>query len=290
MQSNIINGTMPKPRITPAFRQLWVLLSKINPKWKSSLMLVKPGTVISWHKTAFKFYWKRKSKGGRPKISKETIALIKRIHKENPTLSPKKIRERLVALSVIDAPAPNTIAKYMRDKRKPPTEKQKQSWQSFLCNQTKGIWAMDFMVAPTINFKILYVLFIISHDRRRIEHFATTQHPSAGWVVQQLRNATSYGKQPKYLMHDNDAMFKNAQVKRFLYNSNIKSKNTTPHSPWQNGICERLVGIVRRELLDHVIPINQRNLENLLNEYVYYYNHVRTHQTLDGETPEISNP
>jgi transposase InsO family protein len=242
----IISRKTTKPRVNNLFRKLWVFLSQNLNNWQSALMIVKPETVIGWHKRAFKFYWRRKSKGGRPKISNATIALVRRIHKENPTLSPEKIHERLVALSIIDAPAPNTIAKYICNKRKPPTEKQLQSWRSFLRNQAKGIWAMDFAVVTTLTFKVLYVLLIVSHDRRKIEYFAVTEQPSARWVIQQLRNAMPFGKQPKYLIHDNDPVFTAKLFQRFLSNCNIKSKKITFKSPWQNGICERLVGIVRR--------------------------------------------
>ena len=116
----------------------------------------------------------------------KTIALIKRIHKDNPTLSPEKIHERLIALNITDAPAPNTIAKYIRAMRNPPSEIQKQSWRSFLHNHAKGIWAMDFAVVPTLTFKPLYVFLIISHDRRKIEHFAVTGYPTAEWLIQQI--------------------------------------------------------------------------------------------------------
>jgi len=286
-QEKVINHKIPKPRVNNTFRLFWVLLSKIFPEWKSSLMIFKPETVIRWHKRLFRFYWRRKSKGGRPKISRATIALIKRIHKENPTLSPEKIYERLIDLNIADAPAPNTIVKYIKDPRTPPTEKQRQSWQAFLRNHAKGIWAMDFAVVPTLTFKPLYVLLIISHYRRRIEHFAVTEHPTAAWMIQQIKNATPFGKQPKYLIHDNGKMFLEKYFQQFLLNCNIISKHITYHSPWQNGICERLVGIVRRDLFDHIIPLNQRHLEWLLTEYVSYYNNVRTHKTLGGKTPNL---
>lgn len=134
------SGKMQKPQPTPAFRQIWVLLSKFFPKWKDALMLFKPETVIGWHKTAFKFYWKRKSKkSGRPTISRKTIALIQQIHRENPLLSPEKIHERLVDMNVLDAPAPNTIAKYIKNIRKASSEKQKQSWKTFLKNHRKDL-------------------------------------------------------------------------------------------------------------------------------------------------------
>jgi len=284
-QEQIINKKITRPNVTDRFRRLWVFLSKVYPQWKSALMLVQPDTVLRWHQEAFKRHWHSKSVGGRPTISKDTIALIKRIHKENPTLSPEKIHERLLDLNISDVPAPNTIAKYIREDRVMPTEKQKQSWQTFLRNHATGIWAMDFAVVPTLSFKPLYVFLMIHHGRREIKHFAVTDHPTAAWVTQQVRNATSFGDQPEYLLHDNDPAFKDQGFQQFLSHSNIKSKSITPYSPWQNGICERLVGIVRRDLLDHVIPMNQRHLERLLAEYVKYYNNVRTHQALGGETP-----
>ena len=201
-------------------------------------------------------------------------------------------------LSVIENPKPSPgrdygdwIRKYICYKRKPPTEKQKQSWQTFLRNHAKGIWAMDFAVVPTLTFKTLYVLLIISHGRRKIEYFSVTAHPTAAWLIQQIRNATPFENRPEHLIHDNGQPFKDKLFQKFLLSAGIMSKSITPHSPWQNGICERLIGIVRRELLDHIIPLNQRHLERLLAEYTAYYNHVRTHQTLDGEAPvQVARP
>jgi transposase InsO family protein len=271
-QQQILNGKISKPHFTPAFRQLWRFLSELLPNWQSALFLVKPETVIGWHRKSFKFFWTRKSrKPGRPKISTATIALIKRIHRENPLLSPEKIHERMVNLGITNAPAPNTIAKYIPKSPRSPSEKQIQSWKTFLHNHRKGILAMDFFVVPTLYFKILYVLVIISHDRRKIEHFAVTSNPSSAWVAQQIREATPYGSAPKYLVHDNDAIFISAYFQQFLKNTNIKSKKTGYHCPWQNGICERVGGILRRELLDYIIPLNERHLESLLSIYINRY-------------------
>ena len=290
LQQEIHNHKLPKPRFTPAFRQLWVLLSKFSSNWRSHLFLVKPETVVGWHKSAFKFYWMLKSrKSGRPKISRQTIALIKRIHKENPLLSPEKIYERLVDLNISDAPAPNTIAKYISTVRKSPTEKQKQSWKTFLSNHRKELWAMDFFVVPTLCFKVLYVLIIISHDRRKIVHFAVTSNPCSAWVAQQIREATPYGEVPKYLLHDNDKIFTSKLFQEFLSNAQICSKKTSFRSPWQNGVCERTVGIFRAELLNHIVSFNQRHLEHFLKEYVNRYdNPVRTHQGIGCTTPILS--
>ena len=158
-----------KPATTPAFRQLWVILSKHTVDWKELLLVVQPQTVIRWHRTAFKFYWRKKSKKiGRPNISLATIQLIKRIHKENPLFSAEKIHEKLKALGIENTPAPNTITKYLPIIKKPPSKKQVQSWKTFLNNHSNDLWATDFFTIPTLKFKVLYGLIIIHHQSREI--------------------------------------------------------------------------------------------------------------------------
>jgi len=145
---------------------------------------------------------------------------------------------------------------------------------------------MDFFVIPTLTFKVLYVLIIISHNRRKIEHFASTLNPSSVWVVQQIREATPFDNIPKYLIHDNDSIFTSAVLQNFLEHTNIKSKRTAYKSPWQNPVCERMVGITKSELLNHVIPFNENHLYYLLKQYFdKYYHPVRTHQGLNCQTP-----
>jgi len=290
VQLEIENRKRAKPRPTPAFRLLAVFLSRRFAGWKTALIVVKPETVIRWHRRGFRLYWmlkSRRKRPGRPRVSRQTIALVKRIREENPLLSPEKIHELLVDLAVSDAPAPNTIAKYLPDTRKPPSEKQVQSWKTFLRNH--GLWSMDLFIVPTIKFQLLYVLVIVSHARRRIEHFAVTTNPTAIWAAQQVREATPFGRQPKYLLHDNDPIFTADYFQRFLSNADIGSVRTSIMSPWQNGICERLVGILRREVLDHIIPLDQNHLERILRGYTNgYYNPHRTHQGIGGETPDAS--
>jgi putative transposase len=286
-QQSVINKKIPKPNCTHAFRQLWVLLSKFFSRWKSSLIVVKPETVIEWHKKAFKLFWTFKSrKKGRPQVPPDIIAMIKRIHKENPLLSPEKIYERLVNLNIKNVPCPNSIAKYIPETRKPPSEKQVQSWRNFLKNHSNRIWACDFFVVPTLTFKILYGFIIINHSRRKIEHFAVTTNPDSDWLVQQMREATPYDHHPDYIIHDSDPLFTSAAFKNFLTSTNIKSKRTGYKSPWQNGVAERAIGIIRQELLNHIIPINEKHLRYLLREFITnYYNPARTHQGINCETP-----
>lgn len=182
---------LPKPRPTPAFRQLWVFHSKHLGTWKDILVAAKPDTVMRWHRTAFKIHWTRNSKKlGRPKISPATIHLIKRIHKENPLLPPEKIHEKHLNLGVKNSPAPNTIAKYLPFTRKPPSEKQIQSWKTFLKNHHHELWATDFLTIPTLTFNVLYILVINHHQSRKIVHFGVTTNPTAEWTIQQFRNAT----------------------------------------------------------------------------------------------------
>lgn len=277
---------LPKPTPTPAFRQLWVLLSKHMGNWSEVLLIVKPETVIRWHRTAFKFHWRRLSKKtGRPTIAPATIQLIKRIHKENPLLSPEKIHERLLGLGIEQTPAPNTIAKYLPVTRKPPSDRQVQSWKTFLNNHHHELWATDFFTIPTYRFQILYGLVIIHHQTREIVYFAVTTNPTAEWTIQQFRNATPFGKVPKYLLHDNDPIFCSKAFQSFLKSSGIASKKTAYRSPWQNPYAERVIGTIKRELLEYVIPLNERHLHSLLREYVSYYNNHRTHQGIKGKTP-----
>ena len=287
LTNQIESKKITKPNSTLAFRQLWVIISILSSKWQSLLELFVPGTVIGWYKDFTKWGWAKKSKRiGRPPISDETIALIKKIHIENPLLSPEKIHEQLVLMGLKNPPAPNTIAKYFPSTRKPPTERQVQSWKTFIKNHMDVTWATDFFTVPTLKFEILYILVIIDHGTRKIVHFAVTKNPNMFWVRQQFRNATPDGKVPKYLIHDNDPVFKSKVFQEFLESSNITSKPTSFRSPWQNPYAERVNGIIRQELLNHIIPFNEKHLEKLLGEYVNdYYNTNRTHQGIDCETP-----
>jgi transposase InsO family protein len=193
--------------------------------------------------------------------------------------SPRLFVYPIYFLALPMLPLPILLAKYIPTIRKAPTERKKQAWQTFLKNHRPEIWAMDFLAVPTLFFNFLYVFLMISHDRRRIEHFAVTANPSSAWIAQQIREATPYGQTPQYLIHDNDSIFTAGLLQKFLSNTNIKAKRTGFHAPWQNGVCERTVGILRQELLNHVIPLNEKHLERLLREYIDgYYNPARTHQ------------
>jgi transposase InsO family protein len=195
----------------------------------------------------------------------------------------------MVALGIIDTPSPNTIAKYIPATRKPPSERTQQAWKTFIANHMDTTWAMDFCVVPTLTFHVLYVFIVISHARRKIVHIAVTKQPTMAWTAQQLREATPFGEQPKYLIRDNDSIY-GKDVLDFIAAARIEGVRTAYRSPWQNPFVERLTGILRRELLDHIIPLDERHLERLLREFVEdYYHPIRTHSGLDCEPPLLDS-
>ncbi len=247
------------------------------------MIIVKPATVIGWHKKGFKCYWKWKSRRvGRPNINWELIKFIRRMQKENPTWSAQRIQGKLdkLGFSICE----NTVAKYMR---KPKTDPDKlQRWLTFLRNHAKYTVGIDFLVARTIFFKSIHVFVAISHDRCKILHFAVTSKPHSQWAIQQLRKTFAFDETTKYVIRDNDKMF-SEDFKQAIKRFGLKDKPTAFRSPWQNGICERVIGALRRECLDHMIILNEKHLYDILHEYIFeYYNVSRTHMSLDKDSPE----
>jgi transposase InsO family protein len=265
-----------RPRITPADRGFWVLLSQMWSGWKEALVVVQPDTVVRWHRKGFRLYWRSISKRGpgRPPIPAEAQALIRRFADENGWRA-RKVRAELAKLGISVGLA--TVSRYL-PKRKPDHD-QRQRWKTFLRNHRNGIVAMDFLVVPTVRFRLLYAWFVIGHGRREIIHFGVTEHPTSPWVVQHLREAFPNDTAPRFLIYDNDSIF-SERVTDTIENIGIAPRRTAFRSPWQNGIAERWVGSVRRELLDHVIVLNEDHLRHLLREYVDYYNADRVHTEL----------
>jgi transposase InsO family protein len=232
----------------------------------------------------FRIYWKflsnHSKKRGREKIDKETRNLILQMSKENPTWRAPRIHGELLKLGF--KVSERTVSRYL-PKREPDLDKIKK-WMAFLNNHRKGIAAMDFFIIPTLFFKRLYCFFIIHHDKRKILHFNVTFHPTADWVIQQLRNAFLKNSIPRYMIFDRDSIF-SSLVKETIKGMGIEPVRTSYRSPWQNGVAERWIGSCRRELLDHVIILNRTHLYRLLQEYVQYYNEDRTHYSLDKDPP-----
>jgi transposase InsO family protein len=221
------------------------------------------------------------TRAGRKYISRELRNLIFRMVAENPIWGAPRIHGELKMLG-FDI-SERTVLRWMsKAPRRPEPAKR---WAAFLSNHREAIAAMDFFTVPTLTFGVLYCFFVITHDRRRVLHFNVTGHPTSAWVVQQLREAFPFDSAPEYLIFDRGANF-NYEVIDTVMGFGIQPKRTSFRSPWQNGVAERWVGACRRDLLDHLIVLNERHLKRLMTEYVRYYHEDRTHLGLNKETPE----
>lgn len=176
------------------------------------------------------------------------------------------------------------MSRYLQQLKRQPDKSKVQRWLAFLQNHREVIAAFDFFTVPTLSFRVLYCFFVIEHHRRRILHFNATLHPTSDWILQQLREALPLPCPYRYVIFDRDGKF-GTEVRSFLKASGIKAVRTSVRSPWQNGVAERRVGSIRREMLDHVIPLDERHLVRLSLEYVSYYHDDRTHLGLNKATP-----
>jgi hypothetical protein len=218
-----------KVHLTAADRLLWVWLSQLWSDWRSAVVIVKPETVIAWHRRGFRLYWSWKSRHahGRPSVSREVIDLIRKMSMANPRWGAPRIHGELLKLG-FDL-SESTVAKYMVRHRKPPS----QTWRTFLTNHAKTLVSSDFFVVPTVFFRVLFVFVILSHDRRRPVHVAATEYPTSEWVAHQLLEAFPWDSAPRFLLRDRDGSYgeKFSEAARWL---GVREVLTAPQSPWQN--------------------------------------------------------
>jgi len=271
-----LHAKRPRRRLGFVDKVFWVALRKLWSGWKKPLLLVTPETVVRWHRIVFRLYWSWLSRtgraAGRKPLSREVRDLIFRMVAENPTWGAPRIHGELLKLG-FDI-AERTVSRWIQRASKNPDPTRR--WLVFLRNHRDAIAAMDFFTVPTLTFGVLYCFFVIDHDRRKILHLNVTQNPSAPWVALQLRQAWAYDQPQRFLIFDRDAKF-NADVVATVEDYGMRPMRTALRSPWQNGIAERWVGSVRRDLLDHVIVLNQRHLGRLMKNYIRYYHQDRTH-------------
>jgi putative transposase len=266
-QLAVLKRRHPRPHLGLIDKLFWVIARRVSSAWKHSLIIVTPETVVRWHRTGFRMYWrlisKARTKVGRRQMPKEVRELIFRMVAENPTWGAPRIHGELLMLG-FDL-SERTISRWM--KRAPRDPDRAKRWLAFLRNHREPIAAMDFFTVPTITFGVLYCFFVIRHDRRRILHVNVTKHPTSVWVVPQLREAFPFESAPRFLIFDRDAKFglEVPMAVRYLKMSPIR---TSFESPWQNGVAERWVGSCRRNLLDQVTAVNERHVKRLLWEYV----------------------
>jgi len=276
-----------RPRLLPRDRCFWALIRGLWERWRHALVLVQPATVVRWHHQGWRLFWRWKSRPrpgpGRPRLGSDVRMLIAAMARDNPLWGAERIRGELLNLGI--AISNRSVRRYRRAGRtRPPS----QTWRTFLANHAAGIWACDLFTVPTLTFRTLYVLLFISHERREVVHLNVTAHPTAGWVWQQLREATPWGRQPRYLIRDRDSVYGGHFV-RHARQLGIETLLTPFRAPKANAIAERVVRSIRNECLDHLIVLNEAHLRLVLAEFVRYYNLERPHRSL-RLTPPVPVP
>jgi transposase InsO family protein len=280
-QLNVLRRRVPsKPKLAIVDRLLFVWLYRLFPSVLNAITIVQPETIIRWHRTGFRLYWrwKSRSRGGRPKVPMEIRHLIREMSLANRLWGAPRIHGELLKLGI--EVAQSTVAKYMvRSGRG-----RSQTWKTFLHNHAAGIAAMDFLIVPTVGFKLLFVLVILRHQRRRLISLSVTANPTAEWIARQITDAFPWNEAPDYLIRDRDGSYGHAVTRR-LAAMGIREHPTAARSPWQNGHAERLIGSIRRECLDHIVVFGEAHLRRILRAYGDYYNNIRTHLALAKDVP-----
>ena len=280
----VLQRHVKRPALSWRDRALFVFIASKLPTWKTALMIVQPDTLLRWHRDLFRLLWRRKSKRkgrkGREPLSEDIVALIKTMAKDNRTWGAQRIRGELLKLDI--KVAKSTIQRYINQLRSPLPSKQ--TWATFLRNHAKDIWAVDFLQTHDLFFRAIFVFVVIELGSRRLLHFGVTRSPNDAWVAQQLRKATPFGQGPRFLIRDNDNKFGQA-FDRVANGTNIEVLTTPYRAPKANAICERFLGSMRRECLDHFLILNERHLRWGLKQYQSYFNEARPHQGINQRIP-----
>jgi transposase InsO family protein len=272
-----------KPRRIDSVTRIGLTVLSRFFTWRDALAVVRPETLIRWHRAGWKLFWRLKSRRGRPPIPPELQALIRRIASENPSWGEERIANELLLKLGIRV-SPRTVNKYLprRPRRRPKGDLR---WSTFLRLHAQGIIACDFFVVVTATFRLLYVFVAIEHRSRRLIHYNVTAHPSAAWTLQQLREAVGYEERYKFLLHDRDCIFA-SQLDESIRALGLRVLKSAPHSPKMNAICERVIGTIRRECLDWLIPLTQSHLRFILKSWIAHYNGGRPHMSLGPGIPD----
>jgi len=261
-------------------RALLVWMTRRMPSLLDLSLIVRPETILRWHRAGFRTYWRWKAhrRVGRPTINRELRDLIRRMSEDNPLWGAPRIHGELLKLGF--EVAQSTISKYMVKRRGPPS----QGWRTFLRNHADAIAAIDLCVVPTLTFELLFAFLIVGHGRRQLLWFAVTRHPTAKWLAQQIVEAFPWDTAPDHLLRDNDAAYGLVFTRR-LRAMGIRDRPIAARSPWQNAYVERLIGTIRRDCLDHILIFGEAHLHRVLTLYSLYYNQTRTHLGLGKDAP-----
>lgn len=269
-----------RPPLFSADRLLWAWLYRIWPKILDAMVLVKPATVIGWHRKGFRLYWRQRSRPlGRPGIRHEFRVLIRQMSQANPLWGAPRIHGELLKLGIEISQA--TVGRYLPWRPRAPSP----TWRSFLRNHMHDTAAIDMFVVVTAKFQLLYTLVVLGHERRKVIHFDVTANPTQAWLARQVTEAFPWDTAPRFLLRDRDASYGKA-FRDHVQAMAIEQVVTAPRSPWQNAYVERIIGSIRRECLDHVIILNERHLRRVLSAYFEYHHRSRTHLSLGKDCPE----
>jgi transposase InsO family protein len=280
-QLSIFRRTVKRPHLRTSDRVFWVLLAKAWQDWRTALIVVQPDTVVRWHRQWLRRRWAQRStrtRPGRPSTTAAIRTLVDQMTEANPLWGAPRIHGELGKLGI--AVSERTVSRLLGRRRRPPS----QTWHTFLTNHVASLVSMDFFTVPTLTGRVLFVLVLLTHHRRRIVHLAVTEHPTAAWTAQQIIEAFPNDTAPRWLLRDRDAIYGDV-FRRRVAGMGITEVITSPSSPWQNPYAERLIGSIRRECLDHVIVLGERHLRRLLTAYLTYYHGARTHLALEKDAP-----
>jgi len=275
----VLKRQVKRPALINSDRFRLVFLSHFTNFWKQSLHIVQPETLLRWHRELFRIYWRRNSQG-KPKVSPETISLIQKMAKENHLWGTERIRGELLKLGI--EVSKRSIQKYMPKERRSCSSSP--IWATFLKNQAGAMWACDFTVVNDWLFRQWYIFVVMELETRRIVHTGATKFPTDEWTAQQLREATPWGRGPKYLIRDRDSKYA-ARFSAVAVSSGIQELKTPYRTPRANGICERFMGSLRRECLDHILFHDGKHVQRVVREYTAYYNQERPHQGIGQRIP-----
>lgn len=281
----LLRRQVGRARLSPRDRVTLVVLASRTTRWAGAMLIVKPDTLLRWHREGFRLFWRRKSKTNNrePRTAAETIALIRKMARNNRLWGAERIRGELIKLGI--RIAKSTIQKYMRAVR--PSGRGGQTWSTFIKNHAHHVWACDYVQAYDLFFRPIFAFFILELGSRRIVHVAVTRSPTSAWTAQQLREATPWETGPGFLIRDRDGKY-GEEFDHAAVGAGIRVLKTPVRAPNANAHCERLIGSVRRECLDHVVIMSERQLLSVLTEYRRYYNRARPHQGIAQRVPEGS--
>lgn len=272
-------------RTNDAIRLTLALLSRLFD-WKSALIVVRPDTLIRWQRTAFRVYWRWKSRPGRPKLPEDVRDFIRQASRDNPTWGEERLRDELRVKFGLRVSA-RTVRKYMLRKDSPGGKRVSQTWATFVRNHAQAVVAADFLTVVTVRFRVLFVLVIMEIESRRILHLNVTAHPTRAWISQQFREALPFEHPYRFVILDRDILFA-PEVRETIERLGVKVFQTPPRAPQANAFCERLIGTLRRECLDFLIPFSENHLRKALSQFRDFYNRGRPHASLGPGVPEPS--